>query len=81
MKGNCQRLQHNDLNSVRTFSFFGPKNVFDISISWGRTGKREVSTVRGTLNRLRAFSFFCLKNFSISRFLGVAQVKGRCMVS
>ena len=62
-----------------TIFVFRSKIFFNISISGGRTGEKEVSTdQRGTLNSMRPFSFFGQKNFFlVSRFLEVAVVKVR----
>ena len=81
VKKRCQRYHRGSLNSVRAYLFFGPKNIsFDISISGGRTGERKVSTVPSRFPEQCARIFvFRSKNISlISRFLEVAQVKGRC---
>ena len=44
VKGRCQRYQRGALDSMLAFSFFVP-NFFYISISGGRTGEKEMSTV------------------------------------
>ena len=73
MKGKCNRYQRVALNSVKKFSFFGPKTFSSISISGGRTDENEVSTVPtrypeqcATIFVLRSKNFL----FDISIFWG-----------
>ena len=64
---------------MRAFSFFGLKFVFDISISGCRTSKRVVIAVhRKCPEHYASIFIFGSKIFSsISRFLEVAEVKGK----
>ena len=67
---------------MKIFVFRSKKFFFDISISRGRTGEREVSTVPTRFpKQFVRFSFFGPKFFSwISQYLKVAQVKGMCQM-
>ncbi len=62
------------------FDFRSKKFIFNISISGGRTGERDVNGKYAvSLTVLRPYLFFSPINFSlISLFLEVVQVKGRC---
>ena len=80
MKGRCQRCQSGALNIMRHFCYSVQNFFFNISISGGCTYEREVSTVpkRGP-KHYATFLFFGLKFISsISQFLELVQVKGRC---
>ena len=72
-----ERYQPGALDSMNAVLFNGPEKFsFNISISAGSSDERYQP---GALNRMRAFSFFGPKNFSsISRFLKVGRMKGRC---
>ena len=65
---------------ARIFVFRSKKYFIDILNSGGRTGERKVSTVPSRFPEQYAHIFvFRSKNISsISRFLEVSQVKGRC---
>ena len=64
MLGGCQKYQRDALNSVRPSSFFAQKIFFSISISRGRTGEMEVSTVPTRCSEQCATIFvFRSKNF------------------
>ena len=80
VKERCQRYQSDVLKSMRPFSFFGINFFFSISISGGRTDKREVSTVtKRCFEQYASILVFRWEKFSsISQFLEVALVKGRC---
>ena len=75
MKERCQRYQRSTQSSIRAFSFFGPKNFFEITISGVRTGERKVSAEpMRSLNSLRAFSSFGPNIFSSNSHIGEWEV-------
>ena len=61
------------------FVFLSKTFFFNISISRGRTGERKVSSVLTRCHEqyVSIFVFRSKKISSISRFLEVAQIKGR----
>ena len=76
MKETRQRYQPGALNWMRAF-FFVPKNFSSISISWDRTGKREVSRAPTRYPEQYACSFvFRSKNFFDISIFGGRQVNG-----
>ncbi len=80
LKGSCLRYQSCGLNSKRAFSFLGStKFFFDISISGGHTGEREVSTVPTRWSEQYANLFvFRFKNFFFNIYISGGSTGERC---